>query len=126
MIKSMLLLLLLTTACSPGAHLPYEPPPVVHPIPLETSNAYLVEGRKDGIPVLMAVDSGIPNVGEYEKILEAVRDLGYDTSALSLIFITHTHLDHYGSAGMLRAYTGAEVIVHEEDARDMAMDTKTS
>jgi glyoxylase-like metal-dependent hydrolase (beta-lactamase superfamily II) len=86
-----------------------------------TSNAYLVEGWKDGRPVLMAVDSGVPNAGENEKILQAVRGLGYDAGALSFIFITHAHLDHYGSAGMLRAYTGAEVIVHEEDARDMAM-----
>ncbi len=119
--KRMLVLLLLSSACSSGVCPPEERPAVVHAVPLLTSNAYLVEGWKDGHPVLMAVDAGVPNAGEHTKILEAVRSLGHDASALRTIFITHAHLDHYGSAGMLRNHTGAEVIVHEDDAEDMTM-----
>jgi glyoxylase-like metal-dependent hydrolase (beta-lactamase superfamily II) len=39
---------------------------------------------------------------------------------LRLIFITHAHLDHYGSAGALRQLTGASIAIHRADGDAMA------
>jgi glyoxylase-like metal-dependent hydrolase (beta-lactamase superfamily II) len=47
-----------------------------------------------------------------------MRSLGRED--LKLIFITHAHLDHYGSAAALRRATGADIVIHREDASFMA------
>jgi glyoxylase-like metal-dependent hydrolase (beta-lactamase superfamily II) len=52
-------------------------------------------------------------------VLQAMQRLG--RSDLRLIFITHAHLDHYGSAAALRRLTGAPVAVHRDDAGAMAL-----
>jgi glyoxylase-like metal-dependent hydrolase (beta-lactamase superfamily II) len=39
---------------------------------------------------------------------------------LKLIFITHAHADHYGSAAALKRLTGAPVAIHRADAQAMA------
>ncbi len=39
---------------------------------------------------------------------------------LQLIFITHAHFDHYGSAAAVRRLTGAPITIHEKDAEFMA------
>ncbi|MEJ2550388.1 MAG: MBL fold metallo-hydrolase, partial [Anaerolineales bacterium] len=40
---------------------------------------------------------------------------------LRLIFITHAHIDHYGSAAALRRATGAPIAIHHADVNTMAM-----
>ena len=84
----------------------------VHPIYAGMSWCYLVEG--DGGVVL--VDAGAPH--NEEQILRRLREIGRDD--LTLILVTHAHLDHYGSAAALRNATGAPVAVHEADAAAMA------
>jgi len=86
--------------------------PAVHTISLGMSQAYLIAGRAG----LCLVDAGISR--QERRILRAIQSLGRDD--LKLIFITHAHLDHYGSASALREITGAEIAIHHADADAMA------
>lgn len=61
------------------------------------------------------VDAGAP--GSEDIVLRHMHSLGRDD--LRLIFITHAHLDHYGSAAALRRETGAPVAIHRADADAM-------
>jgi glyoxylase-like metal-dependent hydrolase (beta-lactamase superfamily II) len=92
---------------------------VVHRVPLLASNAYLVEGHRDGQRFLMVVDTGIPGLREHRKILSVARQRGFEESDITCIFVTHAHTDHYGSAGQLRQQTGAPIVIHELDAQEM-------
>jgi hydroxyacylglutathione hydrolase len=84
----------------------------VHSLTLWLVQAYLIETTRG--PVL--VDCGMPR--QEGAILRAVERLG--RGKLQLIFITHAHADHYGSAAALVRLTGAPVAVHRADAQAMA------
>jgi glyoxylase-like metal-dependent hydrolase (beta-lactamase superfamily II) len=84
----------------------------VHALALGVSNAYLLETAQG----VILVDTGLP-LSE-EMILARLATLG--RADLRLIFITHAHVDHYGSAAALRRQTGAAIAVHRADAEDMA------
>jgi glyoxylase-like metal-dependent hydrolase (beta-lactamase superfamily II) len=73
----------------------------VHPLTLGFVQAYLIE-TPDG---LFLVDCGMP--GREKKIQAAMQRLGRQD--LKLIFITHAHADHTGSAAALKRLTGAQV-----------------
>ena len=96
----------------------------VHAGPLRLSQAYLLE--TDAGVVL--VDAGSPHqervILRHLQALRQAQDktLGSDNGRrfLQLIFITHAHLGHYGSAAALRRLTGAPVAVHHADAEAMA------
>jgi len=83
---------------------------------LGLSQAYLLE--TDAGAVL--VDAGSPH--QERVILRHLQALGAGNGCrfLQLIFITHAHLDHYGSAAALRRLTGAPVAIHRADAEAMA------
>ncbi|MFD4658268.1 MBL fold metallo-hydrolase [Kitasatospora sp. NPDC058444] len=83
----------------------------VVPIPVmgrHTINAYLLLGRR---PVI--VDAGTPGSGR--RILDQVTAHGVDPADVSLIVITHGHIDHFGSAAELHRLTGAPVAGHVAD-----------
>jgi hydroxyacylglutathione hydrolase len=84
----------------------------IQPLTLGFVQAYLLE--VPGGPVL--VDCGMR--GQEGAILRAVEQLG--RGGLNLIFITHAHADHYGSAAALVRLTGAPVAIHRADAPAMA------
>jgi glyoxylase-like metal-dependent hydrolase (beta-lactamase superfamily II) len=83
----------------------------VHPLRVGLSCAYLIRAGD----TLTLVDAGSPRDGK--KILRRVEEF---EGALRLIFITHAHFDHYGSAAFLREETGAQVAIHRADASAMA------
>jgi glyoxylase-like metal-dependent hydrolase (beta-lactamase superfamily II) len=56
---------------------------------------------------LALVDTGMPDSADL--ILEQVKFLGYETSDIKKIFITHHDIDHVGSLADLKQKTGAEV-----------------
>ena len=78
-------------------------------LPMNTVNSFILIGER---PVL--VDSGIPGSGP--KILAALAREGFAPTDVSLILITHRHVDHIGSAEELKRATGAPVAVHALDA----------
>lgn len=84
----------------------------IHAIGLRMSRAYLIETENG----LVLVDAGLR--GEENRILAAMSRLGRDD--LRLIYITHAHLDHYGSAAALKRITGAPIAVHQADVEAMA------
>jgi glyoxylase-like metal-dependent hydrolase (beta-lactamase superfamily II) len=81
-------------------------------ISLGMARAYLIECEAG----LALVDAGLP--GYERSVLRRMWALGRDD--LRLIFITHAHLDHYGSAAALRRLTGAPIAVHRADGEAMA------
>jgi len=84
----------------------------IHPIPnLLQGNVYLIETGRD----LFLVDAGYP--GHERLILKALKTI--PNKKLKLIFITHAHFDHYGSARALREATGALIGIHRLDAPAM-------
>jgi hydroxyacylglutathione hydrolase len=88
---------------------------VIHPISLGFVQAYLIETP----PGLVLVDCGMS--GHEKSILKEMKQLGRDD--LKLIFITHAHADHYGSAGALKRLTGAQIGMHFADAQNMLQGT---
>ena len=78
-------------------------------IPLRFANSYLVIGEKTII-----VDSGDP--GYSKGILQAMEKNEIKKSDISLIFITHGHVDHYGSVFELRRKIDAPIAIHRLDA----------
>ncbi len=82
----------------------------VYPIHLSLSEAYLVQFESG----VVLVDAGIP--GEEKNILRVLQQLNCN---LDLIFITHAHYDHYGSAAALQRATGARIAIHTDDVNDV-------
>ncbi len=73
-------------------------------------NVYLLSGEK-----LMLVDTGMPGSGP--KIVRFIREeLKRDEHELSMIVLTHQHIDHAGSALWLKGATRARIAIHEDDA----------
>ncbi|WP_307843123.1 MBL fold metallo-hydrolase [Streptomyces triculaminicus] len=60
------------------------------------------------------VDAGLP--GHAEPVLDALAGLGARPEELRDIVLTHSHLDHTGSAAALAAATGARVLAGAADA----------
>jgi len=72
------------------------------------SNCYIVgsEANKEG----MIIDPG----DEAKQILKRVKDLELD---IKFIVLTHGHIDHTGALKEVREATGAEVVIHGDDAK---------
>ncbi|MGV8049826.1 MAG: MBL fold metallo-hydrolase [Anaerolineaceae bacterium] len=84
----------------------------IYPIACGLGFAFLIENSQG----LYLVDSGSPD--QEGRVLAKLRKLGRQD--LKLIWITHAHYDHYGSAAALREKTGAHIGVHPADEESMA------
>lgn len=84
----------------------------VHPLSCGFGYGFLVETGGG----LYLVDCGSP--GFHAVVLKKMGELG--RSDLKLIWITHAHYDHYGSALALRAACVAAIGIHPADAASMA------
>lgn len=78
-------------------------------LPRNMVNSFILVGER---PIL--VDAGMP--GSAPKILAALAREGFAPSDVSLLLITHRHVDHIGGAAALKHATGAPVAVHALDA----------
>jgi hydroxyacylglutathione hydrolase len=77
--------------------------------PLGMINCFLIQGEKKHI----LVDTGLP--GSETKILQQLQTHNIRTEDISLIIITHGHVDHFGSVRALKKTLQAPVLVHELD-----------
>jgi hydroxyacylglutathione hydrolase len=84
----------------------------IHSLNLGFVQAYLIETPAGSV----LVDCGMPRQeGAIQQVMERL-----GRNDLALIFITHAHVDHYGSAAALVRLTGAPVAIHRADAQAMA------
>lgn len=83
--------------------------PNVYQISLGVVNAFLIDAGN-----LTLIDTGIPGSGD--KILQAVRELGKQSTDIKNILVTHCHADHTGSLAILKKETGAPATMHPLDA----------
>jgi glyoxylase-like metal-dependent hydrolase (beta-lactamase superfamily II) len=74
------------------------------------ANCYLVPGA-DG---LYLVDAGMPS--NALRVLRYLTSLHKAAKDLRMILLTHSDIDHAGSAAELRRKTGAKIAIHEADA----------
>jgi len=81
----------------------------ISPVKLGLVKSFIIRAEK-----AIIIDTGYPGNGE--RILDSLRENLINPSDISLIIITHGHIDHYGSAEELRKLTGAPVAMHREDA----------
>ena len=79
------------------------------PIPLGFVNAFALQGSRT-----VLVDTGYP--GSERAILDKLANNGIEPKDISLILITHSHADHFGSAAALKELTGAPAAIHKLDA----------
>lgn len=77
-------------------------------VPLRFANSHLVSGKKTII-----VDTGDP--GFTPGIYRAMQREGLNRSDISLILITHGHIDHYGSVFALKKVLDVPVAIHRLD-----------
>jgi glyoxylase-like metal-dependent hydrolase (beta-lactamase superfamily II) len=77
-------------------------------------NCYLVMNKSD----LFVVDTGMP--GNAKNIADYIVKCGKKPADLTYIVLTHSDIDHCGSASDLRALTGAKVAIHTADAPVLA------
>ncbi len=83
----------------------------IHPLRCGLGIGFLIET----VQGLYLIDSGSP--GQQNRVLAKMRELG--RTDLKLIWITHAHYDHYGSAAALREITKVPVGAHPADADSM-------
>lgn len=86
-------------------------------LPAGLVNAHLILGPKGCI----LVDAGLP--GSEAKIEKVLTKHGRSFRDITLIVITHAHVDHAGNAALLRELCGAPIVAHEEDAEYVRRDT---
>ncbi|MGA4881063.1 MBL fold metallo-hydrolase [Streptomyces lydicamycinicus] len=85
--------------------------PTVWQLAFPVGHVYLVALPDDGYA---AVDTGVP--GSAPAVLDALARLGGRPEQLRQIVLTHSHIDHMGSAADLVAATGAQVLAGAPDA----------
>ncbi len=78
-------------------------------LPFRMVNAHMIVGP-DGC---ILVDAGLP--GSQSKIGKVLGRHGLSFKDIKLIVITHAHVDHAGSAAVLRELSGAPVVAHAAD-----------
>lgn len=82
------------------------------PISLGIVKAYLIKGEK-----WILVDTGF--AFSYKLMLKKMKKNHINPEDISLIIITHNHLDHVGGLLKLQKLTNAKVLIHSLDGKDL-------
>jgi hydroxyacylglutathione hydrolase len=78
-------------------------------LPMGMVNAHLIRTQRG----VILVDAGLP--GTEDKVFQALQRLGLGWSDITLIVVTHAHIDHAGNAAKLRKLSGAPIAAHAGD-----------
>ena len=70
--------------------------------------AFLIKGEK-----YILLDTGVPK--SFAKIKRYMTDNDINPRDISLVIITHNHLDHTGSLSNIKELTGAPVLIHTSE-----------
>ena len=81
-------------------------------------NAHLILGAGGCI----LVDAGLP--GSESKIEKVLTKHGLSFKDINLIVVTHAHVDHAGSAYVLRELSRAPIVAHADDAKHFSGETQ--
>ena len=75
---------------------------------MRNDNCYLI--KEDGI---IMVDASMPKQGK--KFLKWLGDLSINPGDISLLLLTHGHIDHIGSASEFKKLTGCKVAINHRE-----------
>ena len=91
--------------------------PEVTAVKMGFVDSYIIKGDDDltGENSWILVDCGV--VGSERKIIKSMDILGIKPKKVSLIILTHAHIDHTGNVKELQKITGAKVAIQKEDAK---------
>ncbi|HEX2188248.1 MAG TPA: MBL fold metallo-hydrolase [Longimicrobiaceae bacterium] len=81
------------------------------PFPPHEVAAWLIEGE-DGFTL---VDTGMDTPTARAALRGGAEGVGVTPGKLAHVLLTHVHIDHYGLAGPVRAWSGARVAIHERE-----------
>ena len=70
--------------------------------------AFLIKGEK-----YILIDTGVPK--SFETIKRFMADNEINPKDISMVVITHNHLDHTGSISKIKELTGAPVLIHASE-----------
>ena len=80
---------------------------VLHEINLGYVKVFLIEGKNG----LILIDTGMPN--SEKKIIAYINSIGKSVSDIKYILLTHSHVDHFGSAYALQKMSNAHIGISE-------------
>jgi glyoxylase-like metal-dependent hydrolase (beta-lactamase superfamily II) len=72
-------------------------------------NCYALEDER-GVAV---VDPGLPGPQSWKSLQDRLDRAGIPLRRVHTVVVTHSHPDHFGGAGRLRAETGATIVAHD-------------
>lgn len=89
---------------------------------LDEVNAYLLADPQGStlVDCGMHLPDDVESGRGWDYLVEALAICDHKPEDVRRLVLTHTHIDHYGLAGKLRAETGCEVLMHE--AADAELD----
>lgn len=76
-------------------------------------NCFLIQGISKHI----LVDTGTP--GSTKRIINQLKKLNVNPEDISLIVITHGHIDHFGSAAELKNMLNVPILIHQLDKESL-------
>ena len=82
-------------------------------IPYGKTNLYLLISDRSAI----LIDTGVK--GKQNAIWQGLEKYELKPENLSLIILTHTHYDHCGNVRSLKEATGAQLLVHQQEAENL-------
>lgn len=82
--------------------------PNVYQLTIKGANVILIVEEE-----LTLIDTGLR--GSSPQIVDFIRNLGHSPEEISLIILTHNHIDHMGGLAELKQLTRAKVAIHKSD-----------
>lgn len=76
---------------------------------------YLVKAEDDTAAL---IDTG--GGTSFQKILGNIHRAGVDPTSVSLVILTHAHVDHIGGASLAKQQLGAQLVAHQGDVEAIA------